>query len=178
MRGQLRGTLGLAAALAALLCSGCGGSGSTSSTGTHAGGATPTTASTTKAQFVAQAETICRTLSAQEKPLQARQEALKGLAPEVADAEFVSIVGKVVAYSQTAAGKLQALARPPGDAQAIEKLLSSFSQETTDVKAIEQAARKQESTPGEEAQDALRKTIDEHLALAEAYGMKDCIAAE
>jgi hypothetical protein len=174
MRGQLRGTLGLAAVLAALLCSGCGGSASTSSTGTHAGEA----ASTTKAQFVAQAETICRTLSAQEKPLQARQEALKGLAPEVADAEFVSIVGKVVAYSQAAAGKLQALARPPGDAQAIEKLLSSFSQETTDVKAIEQAARKQESTPGEEAQDALRKTIDEHLALAEAYGMKDCIAAE
>lgn len=178
MRGQPRGTLGLAAVLAALLCSGCGGSASTSSTGARAQGATSSSASSTKAQYVAQAEAICRTLSAQEQPLKARQESLKTLAPEAADTAFVSIVAKLVAYSQAAARKLHALAPPAGDTQAVEQLLSSFSQETADAKAIEQAARKQESTPGEEAQDALKKTIDEHLALAERYGMKDCIAAE
>jgi hypothetical protein len=177
MGGQLRGVLGPAAVVVAVLCAGCGGS-STSTAGAHAGGASSTSASTTKAQFVAQAEAICRTLSSQEKPLKARQESLKGLPPEAADAEFVSIVSKVVTYSQTAAGKLNALALPPGDAPAIEKLLLSFSEETGDAKAIEQAARKQESTPGEDAQDALRKKIDENLPQAEAYGMKDCIAAE
>jgi hypothetical protein len=178
MRGQLRGVLGPAAVLVAVLCSGCGGGSSTSTTGARAGGASSTSASATKAQFVARAEAICRALSSQEQPLKARQESLKGLPPEAADAEFVSIVSKVVAYSQTAAGKLNALALPPGDAAAIEKLLLSFSEETGDAKAIEQAARKQESTPGEDAQDALRKKIDENLPQAEAYGMKDCIAAE
>jgi len=127
---------------------------------------------------VARAEAVCRALSAQEKPLKARQEALKGLSPEVADAKFVEIVGKVVAYSQTAAGELAAIPRPAADAQPIEKLESSFSQETADAKTIDQAARKQESDLGEDAQDALRKTIDENLPQAEAYGMKDCIAAE
>jgi hypothetical protein len=160
-----------------VLCSGCGSS-STNSTGGRTSGTSSTSASTTKAQFVAQAEAICRTLSSQEKPLKARQESLKNLSPETGDTEFVAIVSKVVAYSQAAASKLEALPLPPDDAPAIEKLLLSFSEETGDAKAIEQAARKQESTPGEDAEDALRRTLDENLPQAEAYGMKDCIAAE
>jgi hypothetical protein len=177
MGGPLRGVFGFAAVLSAVLCTGCGSS-SSGSADARTGGSGSTSSSATKAQFVAQAEAICRTLSAQEKPLKARQQALKGLSAEAADAEFVEIVGKVVAYSQAAESKLSALTRPAADAQSIETLLSSLSQETTDAKAIEQAARKQESSSGEQAQDALKRTIDENLPEAEKYGMKECIAAE
>jgi hypothetical protein len=179
MRGQPRGAFGLAAVLAALVCAGCGSSSTaTSSTNAKTSGSTSASSTATKAQFVSRAEAVCRTLSAQEKPLEARQAALKGLSPDLADEAFLAIVDKVIAYSQTAAGKLAAIPRPAADAQAIEKLLSSFSLETADAKVIQEAARKQESGPGEDAQDALRKTIDDNLPQAEAYGMRDCIAAE
>jgi hypothetical protein len=177
MRGQPRGVFGLAAVLAALVCAGCGSS-STSGTSTNTSASTAGSSTATKAQFVAQAEAVCRTLSAQEKPLEARQQALKGLSPDLADEAFLTIVDKVIAYSQATATKLAAIPRPTADAQAIEKLLSSFSLETADAKVIQEAARKQESGPGEDAQDALRKTIDDNLPQAEAYGMRDCIAAE
>jgi hypothetical protein len=177
MRSRPRGAFGLAVALAALVCAGCGSS-STSGTSTHTSGSASVSSTATKAQFVARAEAACRTLSAQEKPLEARQEALKDLSPDLADEAFVTIVDKVIAYSQSAARELAAIPRPAADAQAIEKLLSSFSVETADAKVIEQAARKQESGPGEAAQNALRKTIDDNLPQAEAYGMRDCIAAE
>jgi hypothetical protein len=177
MRGHLRGVFGLAAVLAALGCAGCGSS-STSGTNAHTSGSGTTSSAATKAQFVTQAQAICRTLSAQEKPLKARQESLKGLSPDLADTTFVAIVEKVIAYSRAASSKLAAVPRPPADAEAVEKLLSSFSEETAEAKAIGQAARKQESSAGEDAQDALRKTIDENLPQAETYGMRDCIAAE
>ena len=177
MRDPLRAVLGLAAVLAALVCAGCGSS-STSGTNAHTSGSASTSSTATKAQFVAQAEAVCRTLSAQERPLKTRQESLKGLSPDLADTAFVAIVEKVIAYSQAASGKLAAIPRPAADGQAVEKLLSSFSEETAEAKAIGQAARKQESGAGEDAQDALRKTIDANLPQAAAYGMKDCIAAE
>jgi hypothetical protein len=176
MRDPLRAALGLATVLAALVCAGCGSSSTSDTNAQTSNSASSSTA--TKAQFVTQAEAICRTLSAQERPLKTRQESLKGLSPDLADTAFVAIVEKVIAYSHAAGGKLATIPRPAADAQAIEKLLSSFSEETAEAKAIGQAARKQESGAGEDAQDALRKTIDANLPQADAYGMKDCIAAE
>jgi hypothetical protein len=174
MRDQLRGALGFAAILAALLCAGCGSS-STPSTSTQANQSTSTA---TRAQFVAQAERICSTLSQQEKPLKARQETLKQLPAAAAAKAFVALVHQVVALSRATASKLQALPQPAGDTQSIKKLLSSFSGEAGDAIAIANAAASQEASTGEAVQDALRRTIAENRALAAEYGMKDCIGSE
>lgn len=171
-----RPALGLAVGLVALSLSGCGGSGTPA--GNAGTSASATGAPTTKARFVAQAEAVCRTLSAQEQPLKARQETLKGLPVATADKDFVALAQQVVTLSTAAERKLAALPRPPGDAQAIERLLASFSVETTDATAIANAAAKQENAIGEAAERALRKSIAADSALANAYGMEACIGSE
>ncbi len=173
MSDRLRPALGLAAGLAVLSLSGCGGSGTPAATS----GST-TGAPTTKAHFVAQAEAVCHTLSAQEQPLRARQETLKGLPVATADKDFVALAQRVVTLSKAAERELRALPRPAGDEQAIERLLSGFSIETTDAATIASAAARQENTIGEDAEQALRKSIAADSALANTYGMKDCIGSQ
>jgi hypothetical protein len=173
MRDQLRPALALATVLAGLACSGC--SGSTPTTTAHAN---RSATAATKAHFVAQAERICSTLATDEQPLKTRQESLKGLPVATADKAFVSLVHQVVALSQTAASKLGSLPRPAQDAAAIEKLLSSFSQETSEATSIADAASRQESTAGEAAEDALKRSASKNRVLAQEYGMQDCIGSE
>ncbi len=174
MRDRLTGALGLAVLAIALLCCGCGSS-SKSSAATNANGSSSTS---TKAQFVAGAEKICSTLSAQEQPLKTRQEALKKLPTATADTDFVTLVHQVVAFSRAADSKLQLLSPPPGNAGAVNKLLAAFAAETADANAIASAASRQESDTGEAAQDLLRKSVTRTSALAAEYGMKDCIGSE
>jgi hypothetical protein len=168
------GLLAVALSLAiALLCAGCGSGGSPTTTGA---GAAANAA--TKAQFIAHADAICATLTAEEKPLRTRQESLKGLPVATADREFVSLVHQLVAFSHTAATKLQALPRPTADAHPIDGLIATFSLETSEANSIADAASRQESSTGEADQDALRRSIAANRALAAEYGMKDCISGE
>jgi TolA-binding protein len=173
MPDRFRAALGVATALAALLLSACG----TTSTPT----ATVSTSSPktgTKSQFIAQAEAICRTLSAHEKPLRARQESLKGLPSAVADRTFVSLARQVVALSRAADRKLVVLPRPTGDRQALEKLLTSYSAEAAAAATIADAAANEEGTVGEDAEAALKRSIAANSPLADAFGMKDCFGSE
>jgi hypothetical protein len=178
MLDRLRPALGLAAGLATVLLSGCGSSGA-GTTGAHAGESASTAgAQATKTSFVAQAETVCHTLSVQERPLKARQESLKGLSTASAGTAFVSIARQVVTFSRAADEKLRALARPAADARTIEQLLSAFGQELAYATNIATAAAREENTPGEDAVNELRKSIADNSALAATYGMKDCIGSE
>ncbi len=178
MPDRLRPALGLAAGLATVLLSGCGSTGA-GTTGARAGESASTAGvQATRAGFVAQAEAVCHTLSVQEQPLKARQESLKGLSTASAGSAFVSIARQVVTFSRAADDKLRALARPPADAQAIDQLLTAFSQEIAYATNIATAAAHEENTPGEDFEHQLRKSIAANSALAAAYGMKDCIGAE
>lgn len=172
MPDRPRPALGLAIALAVVLLSGCG---ATSTQTAAVSASTPTAA--TKAHFIVQAEGICRTLTAQEKPLRARQESLERLPTASDDSAFVSLARQVVVISQAANSKLHKLPRPPGDAHAIEQLLTGFSEEVADATRIGDAAAAEESTPGEAAEEALKRSIAENGGLAEAYGMKLCIGS-
>jgi uncharacterized protein YceK len=178
MADRLRPALGLAVvvavAVAVLMVSGCGSTGTTTA-------AVPTSApaaTSTKAHFVARAEEICRTLSAQEEPLKAQQESLKGLPSASADSVFVSLVRQVLAISKAANSKLHALPQPAGDAQAIDKLLAGFSEQVAEVSSIADAATRQESAVGEAAEGALKRSIADNSGLADAYGMKACVGSE
>ncbi|MGD0452563.1 MAG: hypothetical protein ABSB69_03120 [Solirubrobacteraceae bacterium] len=174
MPDRLRPALGLAMAAAAVLLSGCGSAGKPAATAHTTAQGPPTT----KARFVAQAGAICHTLSAQEKLLKARQEALKGLPAQSADTAFVALVDQLVADSRAAESKLRALGRPAGDARAIEGLLSALSEEATDASGIAKAADNQENSLGEAAEQALKRSVAANSALAAAYGMSDCIGSE
>jgi hypothetical protein len=167
MPARLRPALGLAGGLAVLLLAGCG-SGSASTPG----------ASAAKARFVAEARAVCRTLEAQEQPLKARQESLKGQPTATADKAFVSVARQVVALSRAAEGKLQALPRPAADAHAIAGLLTSFTQEIADVNDVANAVADNQPAIGESADAALRKSIAQNSALARAYGMTACVGGE
>jgi hypothetical protein len=179
-----RAALSLAVALVALAATGCGSTSTPTAASTQAGtGQTAASAATsgsvpTKAQFIAQAEDICRKLSSEEKPLKARQEALKGLSAASSDKAFVSLAHQVVALSRAAGGKLQALPRPPGDAGMIEKLLIVYNEDATDVSNIAYAVANQESSAGEAAAEALKRSITVNSGLAEGFGMKDCTGSE
>ena len=162
--------LGLVATVATLALAGCGGSGSGASTAK-----TPAGSSSTKAQFAARAETICRSLSAQEKPLKARQELIKHLSVAASEKAFIKLVGELVDFSNTAGSKLKALPRPAADAAKIEQLLEAFRGQTADVAEIARAVSHQETANGEAAAASLKRSVDNNSSAAEGLGLKECI---
>jgi hypothetical protein len=176
MADRLRPAPGLLVGLAVLILAGCGATSTQRTDGRSSAAAANTLAA--KASFIAQAQTVCRTLSRQEQPLKARQESLKRLPSAVAGKEFVALVHQLVALSRSADDRLRALPRPAGDAKNIERLLTSFSQQLVDVTDVANAATKQESSVGEAAVVELRRSIAQDSSLADRYGMKACISAE
>lgn len=170
--------LGLAVTLVSLGMMGCGGTSTQTGASGAATSATSGKPAPSKAQFVAQTEEICRTLSSREKPLKARQEALKGLPTAEYDKDFVAVANQVVTLSRTAAEKLKALPRPSGDGASIEKALATYSEEIADVANISYAVANQESSAGEAAVAALKRSIAANQGLAESFGLKDCTGSE
>ena len=162
--------LGLVATVATLALAGCGSSSTNTSTAqTTAGSAT------TKAQFAAKAEVICQRLTAQEKPLKARQESIKHLSVAASEKAFIKLVGELVDFSNAAGSKLKALPRPSADAAKIEQLLEAFRAETADVAEIARAVSHQETANGEAAAASLKRSVDNNTSAAEGLGMKECI---
>jgi hypothetical protein len=177
MADRTRAALGLAVAMAAFGATGCG----TSSTQTTAGNASSSPAASksiaTKAQFIAQTESVCHKLSSQERPLEARQESLKGLPAASSEKAFVSLASQVVTLSRSAAKQLRALPRPPGEAEKIEKLLTAYNEEVMSVANIAYSAAHQESSAGEAAEATLKRSIATNSGLAQEFGLKDCIGS-
>jgi len=177
MADRPRTAFALVLALAALAMSGCSGTnstaGSTSATSTTGSGALAT-----RAQFIAQAASICQGVRSQEKPLKARQEALKSLPAAESEKEFVSLANQAASISRSADARLRALARPPADAHTIERLLQAYTEEANDASTLASAATRQESDLGESATLALAKSIATYSASAKSLGMGDCFAGE
>jgi hypothetical protein len=158
---------------------GATGCGSTSTpTATTNAATTSTKSAATKAQFVAQAEAICRRLSVEEKPLKASQESLKGASAAASAQTFASLADHVVTLSRTADGRLRAIPQPPGEAAAINELLTVYSEEIGDVSNIAYFITHEENSAGEAAAAALKRSIATNSATARGFGMKDCIEAE
>jgi hypothetical protein len=178
MAHRPRAALGIAVAITTLGAAGCGSSSSTTATSNASTPAASTKSTTTKAQFVARAEAICSRLSAEEKPLKASQESLKGASAASAQQTFVSLADKVVKLSRTAEGQLRAIPPPPGEAAAIDQLLAVYREEASDVSNIAYFLTHQENSAGEAAAQALKRSVTGIVATARSYGMKDCIESE
>jgi hypothetical protein len=167
--------LGLAVAALAVAVSGCGSTSSKSGSAQGSASGASQKPAVTKAQFIAQAEDVCRELNSQETPLKVRQESLKGQSAASSEKAFVSLAGQLVGFSRTAESRLKSLPRPPGEGTTIEKLVSAFDAETADVAEIAYAVAHQESSTGEAAAAALKRSIAGSSSTADELGMKDCI---
>ncbi len=178
MADRPRAALGLAIAMATFGVAGCGASSTQTTAGSATSSATASKSIATKAQFIARAESICRKLSSQEKPLKVRQESLKGLPAATSDKPFVSLADQVVTLSRGAVSQLRALPRPPGDTGKIEELLTIYNEEATDVSNVAYAVAHQESSVGEAAEAALKRSIATNSGLAQGFGLQYCIGSE
>jgi hypothetical protein len=178
MAHRPRAALGIVVAVASLGVAGCGSSSSQTATSNATTSATSTKSTTTKAQFVGRAEAICSRLSAEEKPLKASQESLKEASAATAQRAFVSLAEKVVKLSRAAEGQLRAIPPPPGESAAIDQLLAVYREEATDVSNIAYFLSHQESSAGEAAAQALKRSVTGIVATARSYGMKDCVESE
>ena len=162
--------------MATLGATGCGSTSTPTATTNTA--TTSTKSAATKAQFVAQAEAICRRLSVEEKPLKASQESLKGASAAASAQTFASLADHVVTLSRTADGRLRAIPQPPGEAAAINELLTVYGEEIGDVSNIAYFLTHQESSAGEAAAQALKRSVTGIAATAQRFGMKDCIESD
>jgi hypothetical protein len=161
----------LAFGLVIALALGVSGCGSTTAKTTSTAGSS---ASSTPAQFIAQASRICQGVSAQEQPLKTREESLKNLPVAQADKAFVSLARQAASIAQSADEQLRALPRPSADAQAISQLVQAYSEEAADANDIANAAVHQESGLGESASRALARSTARNSASAQKLGMGAC----
>jgi hypothetical protein len=161
---------------AAMTVAGCGSTG-TPSVSVHAGTAAGTPTSVATARFIAAADGICKALHSQQQPLNARVQALT---QETAAAriQLQALLTRSVVYVRAADAKLQALARPPGEATAIEKLLTGYDREAAEVTSFASSVTKLEPERQRFASGSLERTTESDRKLAEGLGMKVCAASE
>jgi len=175
------GLAGLAVALAlaamAVALAGCGGGASSAHT-TGASAGERASPPTTRAQFAAQASSICRRASTQQQRLKSREQALRKLPEAQATKEFVSIVRQAAAISQAADRRLGELPRPPAQASQIAGLVRVYSQQAQDARAIASATAGNQDAIAEAAARALSNSIKAHLASAGRLGMRACFVLE
>jgi hypothetical protein len=160
----------LAAVLAAVALGACGGSGGTSTTKSTASGPT-------KAQFIAQADAICKTTEAKLAPL------IKELAAGAAKllAGTSSSTGQLAtpltkAHTVAAAGltELQALAQPAGDHKQIEKFLSPLGQIVGSLATAAGGLSKGQSTEALAQLEQDQAPAQAVTGAATAYGLRGC----
>jgi hypothetical protein len=161
---------------AATAAAGCGSAG-TPSVSVHTATAAGAPRSETRAHFIAAADEICRALHSQQKPLNARVQALTQDTP-AALSQLQALFRQSVIYARAADAKLQALARPPGDATAIEKLFAGYDREAAEVASYTEGLAKKEPEKQSFASGSLERTTASDRTLAESLGMTACAASE
>jgi hypothetical protein len=174
--GRSTSALGLACVLGALGVAGCGSTNTTSAS-------TPAVrdnrvAHAARRQFVAQASAVCASAGAQERPLKAREQALKGEPVAEANQAFVSLAREAASIAHNADERLRALKEPPAEAAKVQQLLQAYSEEANDAREIANAVAHQENNVGEAVSSALSKLIAGNVASAERLGMGECFTLE
>jgi hypothetical protein len=154
-----------------LLLAGCGGSGSSTGQSTTAAGSGPAT----RAQFTAQAEAICHTLTAKEQALKQRVAALEHVSGSQEKAA-APLIGQIVALRLAANEKLAALSEPPNDAVRVGRLVAGLFGETDDIAKVQQAFATGDRPGAEAAEQALFTTHAHDQKRARALGLQACVS--
>jgi hypothetical protein len=160
----------VAVALLALAACGGGGKSATGST---------TPKAPTKAQYVAQANAICRTVQSQTGPLIKQvtplaESLILGGGGGGATQKLADLVGKLDSYAAADFARLKALSQPTGDHAAIERFLKPLE---TIVAAVGQAVSSLHSKTPTAALGLLEQlapTAAQVKSAAHAYGLTQC----
>lgn len=173
----LRATGVIAALVACIATAGCGGTTSTTSAITRTQGATATPP-TTKAEFIAAGDAICRASDATIEPLKKRIKELEGESNASVAKSLPPILRQAVASERASLAKLQSLPEPAGESATIAKWLTAESESVTDQSNFADALANEEGTAREAAQQDAEKAKALAHGLAQGYGFKVCGAEE
>ncbi len=150
----------------------------TDTTGSRSATATTGSASTasalpTKAQFIAQANRICRLDNAQLKPILARVGALKGSTLATESKALPPLILQAVAIERADIARLQALPKPAGEAaEVIEKLVVADQEKETDATNLAHALANEELSAIDAAEETAKTAKARVHGLAQGYGIE------
>jgi hypothetical protein len=171
-------TVGL---IGAVLFAGCGSSSTKTvtvptSTHTATAGTSPvaTTSPPTRAQFIAQADAVCRSLKSQQAPITSKVGELEAKSGTSSKSALVALVLQDVTLARAADAKFAAIPKPPSDVATIEKLLTGYAEEATDLSNFADAYSNGERVAQESASASLKKAIAFDRGVAQGYGLKLC----
>lgn len=154
-----RASLAVAVALVALSAVGCGSA----------------SKSSTMAQFTEQANEICVRLSQEQGAIEARTRTLGRADPRQALARQWR---EAAVVSRAADAGIQALPRPPAQADTITHLVAGYFEEANDEERLAEAYASGDSVAGRAASRAFIGLAKRDAAVAGSLGMTDCAKAE
>lgn len=163
----------LTVTLAACAIAGCGGSSSSTGTSTTAAVGAPT-----KAEFVAKANAVCATASAQTGKLLGEVEtattaALSGPSAHSA-AQLEGLVAQLHSAALRVLGELQSLNPPASDRAAISQFLTPLTHAITGLGEADKAIAAGHATQALSSLLTLQSKTPQLAAAAHAYGLTGC----
>ena len=165
----------LTVTLATCAIAGCGGSSSTTTTGA---GTTAAAGVPTKAEFVAKANAVCATASAQTGKLLSEVEAATTAALSAPSAHSAAQLAGLVAQLHSAAlrvlGELQSLNPPASDRAAISQFLTPLTHAITGLGEADKAITSGHATQALSSLLTLQSKTPQLAAAAHAYGLTGC----
>jgi hypothetical protein len=158
--------------LVLVIVAGCGGGGDDDdSTESVTVGATGTAAPLTKAEYIEQADGICRSYNEQLGPLRAEVQTQIRLRDFAAAADTV---GEAVEVTRTGVEELEALPKPAGD-EAVLDHLEDLRQQTVALLARTEDAIRDEDVGRTNSIIREGESVEERRdAIATGYGFQDC----
>jgi hypothetical protein len=174
----LRATGVIAALIACIATAGCGGAASTTVPTTRTPSATATSPATTKAEFIAAGDAICRSSDAAIKQFKQRIKELEGESNASVVRSLPPILRQTVASERASITKLRSLPEPAAGASTITKWLTAESESVTDQSNFADALANEEGAAREAAQQDAKNARALAHGLAQGYGFKVCGAEE
>jgi hypothetical protein len=140
-------------------------------------GATRTKAGLTRAQFIGEADAVCRVEEVKLKYIESRAQALEG-APVASFRSVPRLIRKAVAIHEVANANLESLAQPPGETTAISKWLTARIVATTIALDAAEAPAGHDLIATRDLQRQLSRARALVRGLAHSYGFAVCDATE
>jgi hypothetical protein len=172
----LRSSAALATALVALAATSCGStstksvSGQTASTTTAAA----TTSTPTRAQFIAQADSVCRAAGQATERFRRQLIQAERESSTPRRRSFPPILRQLIASERASVTKLRSLPEPAPDTTTITKWLTAASEAINDQSNLTDAFVNNERTAREAASQAANNAKALARSLAKGYGFKVC----
>jgi hypothetical protein len=140
--------------------------------------AAATTSTPTRAQFIAQADSVCRVAGEATNRARRRLKQVEREANAPASRSFPPILRQLIASERASVTRLKSLSEPARDTTTIAKWLTALSEAINDQSNLTDAVANKERTAREAAIQAANKAKTRGRGLAQSYGFRVCGAQE